>query len=42
MYITKEKQTDRCREQTNGYQQGEGKAQGQDRGMGLRDTNWHA
>ena len=39
MNITKQKQTDRYRKQTSGYQWGEGKEEGQDRGMGLRDTN---
>ena len=41
MYITKQKQTHRYREQTNGDQQGEEREQGQDKGMGLRDTNYH-
>ena len=40
MYITKHKQTDRYREQTSGFQQEQGKGEGQDRGMGLRDTNY--
>ena len=33
------KQIHRYREQTSGYQWGEGRREGQDRGMGLRDTN---
>ena len=37
--ITKEKQTHRYREQTNGYQWGEGSGEEQDRGRGLRGTN---
>ena len=40
MYITKQKQTHRYREQTSGYQWGEGRGEGQDRGMVLRDTNY--
>ena len=36
MNITKQKQTHRYREQTSGYQWGEG----HDGGMGLRDTNY--
>ena len=39
MYITKQKQTHRYREQTGGYQWEERRGEGQDRGMGLRDTN---
>ena len=38
MYITKQNQIHRHREQTNGYQWGEGSGEGQHRGMGLRDT----
>ena len=38
--ITKKKQTHRYREQTTGYQWGEGRAEGQDRGRGLRGTNY--
>ena len=41
MNITKEKQILRYREQTSGYQWGEGRWEGQDRGMGLRDTNYY-
>ena len=37
--ITKEKQTHRYREQTNGYQWGEGSGEEQDRGRRLRGTN---
>ena len=33
--------TDRCREQTSGYQWGEGREEGQDRGRGLRGTNYY-
>ena len=31
MYITKQKQPDRYRDQTSSYQKGEGKEEGQDR-----------
>ena len=41
MYIIKQKQTHRYREQTSGYQWGEGSRERQDRGMGLRDTNYY-
>ena len=34
--ITEKKQTDRYKEQTSGYQWGEGRGDGQDRGRGLR------
>ena len=37
--ITKEKQTHRYREQTSGYQWGEGSREEHDRGRGLRGTN---
>ena len=40
MYITKQTQTHRCREQTSGFLWGEGKGEGRDSGMGLRDTNY--
>ena len=41
LYIAKQKQTHRYREQTSGYQWGEGKGGGcQDKGRGLRDTNY--
>ena len=39
MYTTKQKQAHRYREQTSGYQWGEERGDGQDRGKGLRDTN---
>ena len=42
MHITKQKQTHRYREQASGNQWGEGTGEGQDRGMGLRDTNYYA
>ena len=35
----KQKQTYRYRKQTTGYQRGEGRREGQIRGMGLRVTN---
>ena len=35
------KKTHRYREQTSGYQQGQGKGEEQDRSMGLRDTNYY-
>ena len=38
--ITKKKQTHRYREQTSGYQWGEGRGEGQYRGRGLRGTNY--
>ena len=38
--ITKKKQTHRYREQTSGYQWGEGRGERQDRGRGLRGTNY--
>ena len=41
MNITKKKQTHRQREQTSGYQKGEGSGEGQDRGRGLKDTNYY-
>lgn len=37
MHITRQKQTHR--KQTNGYQWGFAKGEGQDRDVGLRDTN---
>ena len=39
--ITKKKQTHRYREQTSGYQWGEGSGEGQCRGRGLRGTNYY-
>ena len=41
MYITKQKWTHRCREQTSGYQWGEGEGEEQDSGLGLRGTNYY-
>ena len=41
MYIMKQEQTHRYREQTSGYQWGEGRGEEQDWDMGLRDTNYH-
>ena len=40
MCITKQKQIHEQRKQTSGYQCREGR-QGQDRNMGLRDTNYY-
>ena len=39
MNITKEKQTHR--EQTSGYQWSKARGKGQDRGRGLKDTNYN-
>ena len=39
--VKKKKQTHRYREQTSGYQLGEGRREGQDRVRGLRDTNYY-
>ena len=39
MNITKKKQTHRYREQTSGYQWGEGRGEGQHGSVGLRGTN---
>ena len=39
--ITKKKQTHRYREQTNGYQWEEGRGRGQNRGRGVRGTNYY-
>ena len=41
MYIAKQKQTHGYREQTSGYQRGEGREEGQDTGIGLRDTDYY-
>ena len=41
MYRTKQKQIHRYRKQTSGYQWGEGRKEGQVKGMGLRDTNYY-
>ena len=40
MNITKKKQTHRYRE-TSGYQWGEEREEGQDRGRGLKGTNYY-
>ena len=40
MYIAKQKQTHRYREQTNGYQRGKGRRERQITDIGLRDTNY--
>ena len=39
MYIIKQKKIHRYREQTSGYQWGEGRREGQYRSRGLRGTN---
>ena len=39
--LKKKKQTHRYREQTSGYQLGEGRVEGQDRGRELRGTNYY-
>ena len=39
--ITKNKQTHRYREQTSGYQWGEGRGEGQYRGREVRVKNYH-
>ena len=39
--MRKQKQTHKYREQTSGYQWGEGSEEGQDRSRGLRDTNYY-
>ena len=41
MNITTKKQTHRYRGQTSGYQWGKGRGEGQDKGMGLRGTNYY-
>ena len=41
MYITKQKQTYRDREQTSSYQWGEGRGKGHDRGRRFRGTNYY-
>ena len=41
MDITKQKQTHRYREQSSGYQWEEGSGEGQNRGWGLRGTNYY-
>ena len=42
MCVAEEKQTCRYRAQTTGFQWGEGRGEGQDRGKGLRGTNYYA
>ena len=39
--ITKMKETHRYREKTSGYQWGEGRGEEQDRGGGLKGTNYY-
>ena len=39
--VTKNKQTDRYREQDSGYQCGEKRGEGQERDGGLRGTNYY-
>ena len=41
MDIKQQKQTHRYREQTSGYQWGEGRREGHKRGKGLRGTNYY-
>ena len=41
MYVTKQKQTHRYREQTSGYQWGKEAREGQDRGRGVRGTTMY-
>ena len=41
MYITIHKQAHRYREQASGHQCGEGRGNTQNRGMELRNTNYH-
>ena len=41
MHTARQKQTHRYREQTSGYQWGELRRNGQDRGTGLRDTDYY-
>ena len=40
MNITKQKQTHRYREQTSGYEWGEGRGEREGRGRGLKSTNY--
>ena len=42
MYITKQKQTHRYREQPSGYWWEERRGEGQDRGRGVRDIYYYA
>ena len=39
IFILKKKQTHRYKEQTSGYQWGEGREEGQGKGSGLKGTN---
>ena len=39
--LTKQKQTHRHREQTDGYQRGKGVQEGSIRSLGLADTNYY-
>ena len=41
MNITKQKQSHGCREQTSGHQWEDRSGEGQDRGRGLRGTNYY-
>ena len=41
MILTKKKEIHKYKEQTNDYQWGEGRGEGQDRGRGLRSTNYY-
>ena len=41
MYIAKQKQTHRYRKQASGYQWAEGRMEGREEGMRLRDTNYY-
>ena len=41
MYIARQKQTHRYREQASGYQWGDGRGEGKHRGRGIRDTNYY-
>ena len=41
MYTAKQTQGHRYRKQTSGYQWGERRGKGQDRGIRLRDTNYY-
>ena len=42
MYVTRQQQTHRYEEQTSGYQGEKGRGVGQNRGMGLRDTDYYS
>ena len=41
MYVTRERQTHRHREQNSGYQWGKRMLEGTDKGMRLRDINYY-